>query len=470
MTLGTLPEHRRDRLYAANSGTLQSDILPPVTPDPLLRPLGHLFAHPYAGVLSAAAVLSTLCFLGGVALLGSSHVAGYLYAASMAIGTPVLVALRPWQASVSRSVRLYAAAYLGFFVFCAVEVLVRGATPSVLDGSGRLLLGLSNGFFFFLLLERQRDALFSIIVLLAAAHASVAVLSTLGKGIDLYDLTLGDQRLGGHAARAIPFALMHISSLGIVVLAVVDKVRPDSKLWPLLIALLLTSASLLASVIGGSRGPLLAMPLLFVLAAAMVWMRLGPRWGNGILGVGVAGFMVTAGLVFQRDPQSLTLVYDLLFGTWDEDWTTSNAGIRLELWRLSLQLIPEAPFLGHGLAAWPEVLRHPSLGLAPDAYILNFGHPHNEYLNLLVKVGIVGTALFFAPMFIALAGIRRMTATPSRRIHAVVIAWFVGAHLIYGVTDLYSEWTTNMLFLGVFLGMLIWLVPGRDEGRAQAAP
>jgi O-antigen ligase len=122
-------------------------------------------------------------------------------------------------------------------------------------------------------------------------------------------------------------------------------------------------------------------------------------------------------------------------------------------------LVPEAPIFGHGLASWPEVLQHPVLDLQPDAFILGFAHPHNEYLNLLVKVGIVGTALFFAPMLVALAGAGRLAAQRGRRIHAVVIAWFVGAHLIYACTDVYSEWTTNMLFLGIFLGMLIWLVP-----------
>lgn len=463
----TLPEDRQDGLHVTNgevSGTL---VTAPVAPDPLARPLVHLFPGRFGGVLAAAAVLSVLFFVAGVALLGSSHAAGYLYTASMVIGTPVLAALRPWETSVSRPVRLYAAAYLGFFVFCGVEVLFRGSSPSVLDGSGRLLLGLINGLFFFLLLERRRDALFGAIVVVAAAHACVAVLSTLGKGIDPYAMTLGTERLGGHAERAIPFALMHISSLGIVVLAVVDKVRPDRKLWPLVLVGLLIGASLLANVIGGSRGPLLAMPWLFVLVAMVVWLRLGPRWGLGMLGAGVAGFAVAAGLVFQRDPQTLDLVRDFLFGTWGDDWMNSNAGIRLELWRLSLQLIPEAPIFGHGLTAWPEVLRHPTLGLAPDAFILGFGHPHNEYLNLLVKVGVVGTALFFAPMIIALAGIRRLAATPATRIHAVVIAWFVGAHLIYGLTDLYSEWTTNTLFLGVFLGMMIWLVPGKDEDGAR---
>jgi len=465
--LGTLPEDGRHRPFAATGATLASDVRSPAAPDPLARPLAHFFAHRYGGALSEAAVLSVLCFFAGVALLGSSHAAGYFYAASMFIGAPVLAALRPWQTPVSLPVRLYAAAYLGFFTLCAVEVLFRGATPAVLDSSGRLLLGFFNGWFFYLLLERRRHALFSVIVLLAAAHACVAILTTLGKGIDPYALTLSAERLGGHAERAIPFALMHISSLGIVVLAVVDQLRPDHKLWPLVLATLLIVASLLASVIGGSRGPLLAMPWLFVLVAAIVWLRLGPRWGIGILAAGAAGFLIAAGLVFQRDPQSLVLVQDFLFGSWSEDWTDSNAGIRLELWRLSLRLIPEAPLFGHGLAAWPEVLRHPVLDLAPDAFILGFGHPHNEYLNLLVKVGVIGTALFFAPKFIALAGIRRMTTTPSSRIHAMVIAWFVGAHLIYGVTDLYSEWTTNTLFLGVFLGMMIWLVPGKDEGGAR---
>lgn len=426
------------------------------------RPLAHLFVGPYAAIVSGAAVLSMLCFVGGVALLGSSHASGYLYAASMVIGSPVLVALRPWNTSVPLPVRLYAAAFLGFFLLCGLHVIFRETNSSVLDSSGRFLLGIFSGLFFYLLLERRRDTLFSVIVILAAAHASVAIGSTFVHWIDNSMLGVAGGRPGGHADRAIPFALMHITSLGIVVIAVVDKLRPDRKAWPLGLAALLVGVSLLANVLGGSRGPLLALPLLFALAATIVWKRLGAAWGCGFLVAGAAGFLAAAALVFQRDPQSLTLVWNFLFGTWEGDWMASTGGIRLELWRLSIQLIPEAPLFGHGLAAWPEVLRHPAVDVGPDAFILHFGHPHNEYLNLLVKVGVVGTALFFAPMVIAIAGIRRMTASPQMRIHAIVIAWVAGAHLIYGLTDVYSQWAVNCTFLGVFLGMLIWLVPQND--------
>jgi O-antigen ligase len=198
--------------------------------------------------------------------------------------------------------------------------------------------------------------------------------------------------------------------------------------WLVLVALLL-AGSLLANLIGASRGPLMSMALLFVLGAGVVWLRLGPRWGITLFAAGIAAFLVVASFVFQRDPEAFLLVQDYLFGDWTRDWTASNAGIPPGAVRLSMLLVPEAPFFGHGLASWAEALRHPVLGLQPDAFILGFAHPHNEYLNLLVKVGIVGTALFFAPMLIALAGAGRLAAQRGRRIHAVVIAWFVGAHL-----------------------------------------
>lgn len=432
-------------------------------PDPLARPLAHVFTHRYGSAVSAAAVLSLLCFVAAVALLGSSNAAGYFYAAAVIFGAPVFFALRPWAASMPQPVRLYAAVVLAFLTLCVVEVVFREASASVLDRTGRIILGLINGFFFFLLLERRRNALFSLIVLLAAAHASVAILTTLAAGIDPQSLTLRDERLGGHAERAIPFALMHIASLGILVLAVTDRIRPGRSALLLGVVAALVTASLIANVIGGSRGPLLAMPWLLVLVSTVVWMRLGPYWGMGLLIVGMAGFMAAAGVVFQREPQSLQLINAFLFGPWDEAWRETNTGIRLELWRLALQIIPEAPLFGHGIGAWPQVLRHPAIDVGPDAFILNFGHPHNEYLNLLVQTGIAGTALFFAPMAIALAGIRPMWTVPEKRIQAIIIAWFVGAHLIYGLTDIYSEWSTNCLFLGVFLGMLIWLVPSRGD-------
>ena len=123
---------------------------------------------------------------------------------------------------------------------------------------------------------------------------------------------------------------MHISRLGIVVLAVVDQLPPDHKLWPLGLATLLIGAKPAGQRDRRQPRPAAGNARLFVLVAAIVWLRLGPRWGIGILAAGAAGFLIAAGLVFQRDPQSLVLVQDFLFGSWSEDWTDSNAGIRLE--------------------------------------------------------------------------------------------------------------------------------------------
>ena len=432
------------------------------SPDPLARPLRHIFSQQRnANVLSSLAVVSVICFIAGVALLGSSHAAGFIYTASIAVGIPVFLALRPWEASVPRPAQLYAVAVLALMTLFLMDVVFRDASTTVLDRSGRLVLGFINGFFFYLILQRERNALYTLIVLLAAAHASTSIIGTILAGVDPYTLRLIAERLGGHAERAIPFAMMHMTSIGIVVLAMLDRVRKDRKYWLLGAVAGVLAASLVANMIGGSRGPLLAMPLLLLLAAAVLRTRLGPAWAVSLLIVGAVGFVAAAGVVFQRDPRSLELLGAFLFGQWGDAWIGSTAGIRLELWRLSLQVIPDALLFGHGHGAFSEVLLQHGL-VSPDAVILKY-HPHNEYLNLLVQIGIVGTALFFAPMAIALSGVRRLWTEPATRIHAIVIAWVVGAHLIFGLTDIYSEWSTNCLFLGVFLGMLIWLVPDRRK-------
>lgn len=436
-----------------------------LAPDPLSQPLAHLFSPKLKGVLSTAAVASVLCFVAGVSLLGSSHAAGYLYAASMVLGVPVLVGMRPWQASIPWPVRLHAAAYLALFILFALHVVFRDANTSVLDNAGRLLFGAINGYYFFHLFGRKRDALFTFIVAVAAAHMTVAISYTFYHGISFSTLTLTGERIGGHAERVIPFALLHISSVGIVVLALADRVRPERKFALLAAIALLIAVSLLANIIGRSRGPLLILPWLFILLTVLIWFRLGRAWGIGIFAAGAGAFAAAAAIVFARDPQLWTLLLGFLRGEEGITDIRTSAAIRLELWVATIKLVPEALWFGHGLGSWPDVLGHPRIDPAEAAYLQGFAHPHNEFLNLLLKIGLVGAALFLAPMGVAVAGTRRMMRDPALRLYAFTILWFVGAHLIFGLTDIFTGWTTNTLFFGVFLGMLIWLVPESDEAH-----
>jgi O-antigen ligase len=136
--------------------------------------------------------------------------------------------------------------------------------------------------------------------------------------------------------------------------------------------------------------------------------------------------------------------------------------MRAEMLAIAWKLIPEAPWFGHGLRPFSEILA--ATGIAEDSSVARFAHVHNEYFNNLLKMGIVGTVLFYAPMILALALAGRTLKSPGQRLYAMAILWVVGAHLIFGLTGVFFEHASNVLQFAVYLGMLIWLVCGEEEG------
>jgi O-antigen ligase len=434
-----------------------------------LELLNAIRSHPYPatqnGLLSTVAVLTTLMFVAGIALLGTSGASGYFYAASMVIGVPVLIALRPWETSVPVPIRIYAALYFTFLLLCAAHVLLWGASTSVFDYSGRFLLGLINGFFFYHLLGRRRENLFAFLALLAGAQAAVAISYTIYHGFDFQALLPTGKRIGG-TTNPIPFSLLFITSLGLLVLALADRLRPDRKYAGLALIGLALGAGLLAAVIGLNRSTTIILPWLFVLLAAAIWLRLGRQWGIGVLVAGLAAGLPVAWIVFQRDPTLWLMIDDALRGNLDFESYEHSSGMRAEMLAIAWKLIPEAPWFGHGLRPFSEILA--ATGIAEDTSVARFAHVHNEYFNNLLKMGIVGTVLFYAPMILALALAGRTLKSPGQRLYAMAILWVVGAHLIFGLTGVFFEHASNVLQFAVYLGMLIWLVSGEDE-RAQPA-
>lgn len=81
----------------------------------------------------------------------------------------------------------------------------------------------------------------------------------------------------------------------------------------------------------------------------------------------------------------------------------SSVGSRLAMWQFAIHKVGEAPWLGHGMKGWIE-LREQGIAkgeLVP--YISNYSHVHNEYLDVLLKRGVVGLSLlvllYVVPMF-----------------------------------------------------------------------
>ena len=167
-----------------------------------------------------------------------------------------------------------------------------------------------------------------------------------------------------------------------------------SKLQSVLLGLL-GACGIFASFLSDSRGSWVVTPLLFL----AIWLM---AWGNGYKRLAniAAGGMLTLGILLaipaynkleQRTAEASLEISQYLKDP--QKYAVTSVGQRLEQWRLALHLIEQRPFTGWGLSGYPKAkqamvdqgLAHPS--------VMEYGHAHNEILDMWVKRGLLGLVL-----------------------------------------------------------------------------
>ncbi len=213
--------------------------------------------------------------------------------------------------------------------------------------------------------------------------------------------------------------------------------------WTARVVLLLTVPQLAALLLTFSKGALfLGLPaMLLGLGAAGRRLqggrklRLPSRWGWGLAAVAVA---MAVGLVPFLGAERFRSLLD--FGP------ESTAGLRLNLWRSSVQMALDHPWFGVGpdnfLYSYrsgyilPAAWRDPSLN-----------HPHNVLLDWWTRVGLPGLALAAAWLWL---GIRSLWRAASADALAVGALGAIAAALGHGLIDASSA-LPDLMLVWVFL-------------------
>jgi len=131
-----------------------------------------------------------------------------------------------------------------------------------------------------------------------------------------------------------------------------------------------------------------------------------------------------------------------------------SIGFRLEMWRVSLQSIAEAPLFGHGSL----YLQH----LITQRY--GFEHNHNQYLSWLVTGGLVGLCIglmFLAIPWLVSAGLD----TPDRLIITLALSIFWGLSMMF---DSYFNLKFYTHYYCLLVGVLYALVNDKLVGEEQS--
>ncbi|MFT5589398.1 MAG: O-antigen ligase [Bradyrhizobium sp.] len=216
-------------------------------------------------------------------------------------------------------------------------------------------------------------------------------------------------------------------------------------------------SGLLGSLFSESRGSWLALPVALVFIG-VAYFRFAIH--KRLLAGGAVAIMLVLALavslpMFRGDERIRLAVAETQSYVASGDSTTS-VGARLEMWRTSLILFPMRPLLGWGkdgyIKGTEQLVEAGRVRLVPGKHT----HPHNEYLDALVKRGVLGLiallALYTTSLVIFLRHIR--DAKPSVRPYAIAGASLVISYLCFGLTQ---SFLTHNIGVTEFLLMLIIL-------------
>lgn len=244
------------------------------------------------------------------------------------------------------------------------------------------------------------------------------VISGRAKG-DTYEILLGDVAM-----------LFCASSL----LAALFYHRAGSNMW--VGATLSALLAFVAVTLSGSKGALLALPLMML---CLLYIMIHWGWSLRVL-VSISSLLIIAVILILSQLPVLTDRVILMFGeiqSYLQGGSDSGSAIeRLEMWRAAWMIFLEHPWTGAGLASFQSEVR--TLVSSGEIYPVaaHYIEPHNEFLSIMVSRGGIGVFMLLAVYLFPLAFFwQRKLYQGEVCLVAVSGIILVGFYMVFGLTD-----------------------------------
>jgi O-antigen ligase len=229
-------------------------------------------------------------------------------------------------------------------------------------------------------------------------------------------------------------------------------------------------AGLYASYMSGTRGGWLAIPVLALIALAASH-RL-TRMHKAAAMVGLAGLMGLAWLGSARVQQRTAEVVSELSQFAQHVTPDTSTGIRLQLWRASLELIQAHPWTGVGPENFEGTLETLAAQHVITPLAATMPHSHNELLYATATLGIPGLLAILALYLVPAAFFLRHLGDADR---GTQVASAMGLSLccgfmVFGLTEVMFGTTLVNAFYSLIMAVCFaYVVARKDALPAQAA-
>ncbi|OXS14594.1 hypothetical protein CGX12_13470 [Zobellella denitrificans] len=215
-----------------------------------------------------------------------------------------------------------------------------------------------------------------------------------------------------------------------------------------------------AVILSGTRGIWLGVLVALVITALISI----PRWKKKAAVFTIIGTILLAGAgAYTLDDR----VYTRYLQTQAElkkitaDNLNTSIGIRLQLWERGLDYFGQSPLLGTGSRHYPALIKKDVEDgkITKRAAPLADAHFHNQYIDTLVRTGLVGLLLLLAWAALPAKQLFSNHGTLARNISISVFSLM----LVAGLTDVPFHHTHLVYVYGLLLGVLLLTATPRQK-------
>lgn len=301
--------------------------------------------------------------------------------------------------------------------------------------------------------------------------SGVAVGAIAGAGLALWQFTILDMlRPQGSTSNAIHYGNVSML-LGMLSLSGLEWARAQRRAlaWS---ALLLAGclAGVFGSIISGSRGGWIALPICVLIIAFQNARAHGQRYLTITLATMAVLLVIAYNLphspIHERAATALTEVEKI----GEADNASTSIGQRFEMWSNALQLSGQRPLLGIGRNGYMEQKQK----LLEEGKMTDFTkgatNAHNDYLDTLVKRGAIGVLVLLVLLLLPLYQFSRVLRDGCAASHAYALGGVVlcTCYMIFGLTT--SSLTLNIgIIMLVFPMVMLWSLQRQAQHMSRAA-
>jgi len=275
-------------------------------------------------------------------------------------------------------------------------------------------------------------------------------------------------RPDGFMTSAIPFGNLSLMA-GLLCLAGFGCANMQSRyVWVWKIALCMGFLSgLYVSLLSGSRGGWLALPVAFAIFLAAFLRR--DRLKAIALGTLLLLTAVAIAGISLRD--EIAVRYDAAVTEVDDYASNGNAatsvGLRLEAWRTAIRNIAERPLLGWSYREYDARLNQLAAEKEADISVTTLANTHNNFLEVWLHQGLLGLLAFLALFIAPFRFFCKRLRSDDHAVQAFALggACLLACFFVFSLTQVILGRNNGVIFFGLSL-VIFWACMRDAEQRA----